>query len=1331
MSTIEIGVNLTLQQDTTSGNLYYTLNDIQTNLEWPVTIINTTPTAYITIFFEPLILTNTNQYCIIDSDYITLDGQNNDFTINNVFGWLGFIQSGKFVDGVIFSAKGNIKIQNFVTKTLGITTLDTDAGYLCQSYIGVAALGNYTINNCINYGDINNLSTEQIGCGGIFGSYAFSNSVDNIFTIFTVTNCVNYGAINTGLAGGIFGRNAFDFISNCTIDVSDCVNHGPISADETGGIFGSFAIGLKYSNNSGVRNCTNHGVISGLESGGIFSSGLSNIGNPTETAIFFIENCVNFGNITNSQCGGIMSKATLSIVTKENVIFKDCVNHGNIISNSGGIAYSVSCSARFQNCYSDGTNLGGGILNNQFVSNQITIDNCYTLEGTLYSNASNTITSTNCYIADGSWNSLSAMTDHLDYTNDTVWVYDKESDITNTSIPFVLRSFNPNNDIVGVVLSPVLSIQAINDKQIGDADFDLVPLLNLQSIIDPNAVIIFIDFNSIITITVKTVHINSVGITPITARSTSNNTFYSISDSIPVSLRINLIETIIALNGGEPNNVAINQEIDLTNYLNSNRPNDPYVYDFNTALVSVVSPNKITLLTNAPATIMITQAASGNYTESNIITYILSPLSENTLAYPIPPSQNANGTYNIVPTIDSKNNTNDITYTFTLGEVSIEPETSSGNTTITFLKSGTIKIYATQLVSDTVKDISYEIDFTVLSVNTLTLADIIAVIGKNYPVTPIGGNGTSIKYNIDDTTIATVSPTDSSNGQAIITPIAIGSTTMSVTQAASVDMSNIFFIVNINVVAENTITFENPPTSVYVGSTTTLSIITPSMGTIEYSTSILGTVSFNLQTTNSVNMHAEKADTTIISVNQSENDQYGPGENSFSLIILLNYANLVFDSPKTSALIGETFEVNASSDNKETINYSSSNTNIATVMGKMVTIVGLGTTSIIARQTKTETYEEAETSYVLTTSNGKLLYDITSGDAIVIGSDYSIKNVIIPSEYNGLNVVGIAPDAFYNKPETLSGTIEFPPTLTFIGASAFKGSALSGYLTLPASIISIGSSAFLGCGFEGTLTLPPLLEVLENGVFDRCSFTSLAPPTNLRLIGAYAFFDNPMFVYDFTQCEQLAYIDPTAFNMTGLYDFLDVNVYVTGFTYDRIKKFPFPIYVKLHTGIPVSNICFLAGTIVQTDQGNLPIETLTRKNTLRGQPITLTKTMHNDPYLVKIQAYAFTDTPTKDIYMSMNHRVYFNHDRIKARDLVNGETIIPVDYHGQPLYNVLVKSHTSMRVHGLRVETLDPTSAIALVYTSRLPPIQRVKIIQKLNTQENYEETVTYLKRNQ
>jgi hypothetical protein len=163
----------------------------------------------------------------------------------------------------------------------------------------------------------------------------------------------------------------------------------------------------------------------------------------------------------------------------------------------------------------------------------------------------------------------------------------------------------------------------------------------------------------------------------------------------------------------------------------------------------------------------------------------------------------------------------------------------------------------------------------------------------------------------------------------------------------------------------------------------------------------------------------------------------------------------------------------------------------------------------------------------------------------------------------------------------------------------------------------------------------------------------------------------------------------------------------------------------------VSNICFVAGTLVKTDQGNLPIQSLTRKNTLRGQPIQVTKTMHYDPYLVKIQSYAFTDIPTKDTYMSMNHRVYFNHDRVKARDLVNGDTVTLVDYHGEPLYNVLVKAHTNMEVHGLIVETLDPTSVIALLYTSKLSPNQKTLLIEKMNRQKKYDDLVIHLKRNQ
>jgi hypothetical protein len=254
--------------------------------------------------------------------------------------------------------------------------------------------------------------------------------------------------------------------------------------------------------------------------------------------------------------------------------------------------------------------------------------------------------------------------------------------------------------------------------------------------------------------------------------------------------------------------------------------------------------------------------------------------------------------------------------------------------------------------------------------------------------------------------------------------------------------------------------------------------------------------------------------------------------------------------------------------------------------------------------------------------------------------------------------------------------------------------------------------------------------IVDNAFYNTFTLTgTVTLPSTLITIGDSAFRNCSVFVYDFTHCFQLEYIDPTAFNNTG--QFLDINVYVTEFTYERIKNFPFPRYVKLHTGVPVSDICFVAGTLVKTDQGIVPIQTLGRKHTLRGQPIQLTKTMHYDPYIVKIHAYAFSDTPTQDTYMSMNHRIYFNRMRVKAKDLVNGDTVTLVPYNGQPLYNVLVKSHTSMEVHGMIVETLDPTSTIALLYTSKLLPKQKLRLIEKMRDGGEYEDIVIHLKRNQ
>jgi hypothetical protein len=49
---------------------------------------------------------------------------------------------------------------------------------------------------------------------------------------------------------------------------------------------------------------------------------------------------------------------------------------------------------------------------------------------------------------------------------------------------------------------------------------------------------------------------------------------------------------------------------------------------------------------------------------------------------------------------------------------------------------------------------------------------------------------------------------------------------------------------------------------------------------------------------------------------------------------------------------------------------------------------------------------------------------------------------------------------------------------------------------------------------------------------------------------------------------------------------------------------------------------------------------------------------------------------------------------------VNGDTIVEVPYDGKPLYNILVDTHTTMKVHGMVVETLNPKSKIGRFFQS-------------------------------
>jgi len=126
--------------------------------------------------------------------------------------------------------------------------------------------------------------------------------------------------------------------------------------------------------------------------------------------------------------------------------------------------------------------------------------------------------------------------------------------------------------------------------------------------------------------------------------------------------------------------------------------------------------------------------------------------------------------------------------------------------------------------------------------------------------------------------------------------------------------------------------------------------------------------------------------------------------------------------------------------------------------------------------------------------------------------------------------------------------------------------------------------------------------------------------------------------------------------------------------------------------VTLQDICFVKDTLVETDQGNIPIQLIIPgKHTVFNQKIIdLTTTIHPDSHLVHIKAFAFGPYPTKDTTVSQEHKINGVGSFREAKDYVNGSTVTLVPYDYQPLYNVLLIRPGFMRVHGMMVETLDP-----------------------------------------
>ena len=198
---------------------------------------------------------------------------------------------------------------------------------------------------------------------------------------------------------------------------------------------------------------------------------------------------------------------------------------------------------------------------------------------------------------------------------------------------------------------------------------------------------------------------------------------------------------------------------------------------------------------------------------------------------------------------------------------------------------------------------------------------------------------------------------------------------------------------------------------------------------------------------------------------------------------------------------------------------------------------------------------------------------------------------------------------------------------------------------------------------------------------------------NVYIIG---YFDNSLFFYNETGVIDVSFnkISPQTKIDTFIAKY-EPNGKVSSV---RIIKgtanFGFPMACV--TQHPMSNICFIKGTPIVTDQGIIEIQDITNENTINNVRVKyITQTTTNEYSLVCIEKDAICENiPSQTTILSENHKLLYNGQMVKAKNVTTSR----IPYNGEILYNVLLEENGLMMVNNLICETLDINNVVALLY---------------------------------
>ena len=335
---------------------------------------------------------------------------------------------------------------------------------------------------------------------------------------------------------------------------------------------------------------------------------------------------------------------------------------------------------------------------------------------------------------------------------------------------------------------------------------------------------------------------------------------------------------------------------------------------------------------------------------------------------------------------------------------------------------------------------------------------------------PTSNSNGAFTYSSSNTAVATVAGTT-------ITIVGSGSSTITASQAATANYTSktitATLVVNTATLTTTTLSNFSVPTKTFGDSSFQITAPTSnSNGAFTYSSSNTAVATVSGTTITIVG-----SGSSIITATQAATANYT--SKTITATLVVNTATPVLSnfSVPTKTFGESPFTITQPTSNNSTgaFTYSSSNTAVATVSGTTVTIVGAGSSIIVATQAATANYTSrtitatlvvnTATTSTFTLTDGTRQTTAATLGTLTVPSSIPISNIVSVSV--GSDVTSIGDYAFYSASSLTAITI--PSGVTSIGDYAFYSASSLTSVIIPTSVTSIGDTAFQYSGLTSVI----------------------------------------------------------------------------------------------------------------------------------------------------------------------------------------------------------------------------------------------------------------------